>query len=422
MQEQAAQLRAQQDKLTALSRRVLRHKEHDFSRSDHPASQLSPPPSHKASSSAPIRDEIPSKQHEHVNAGQALRNSSSSSHSGFTVRRSSRSANATVQVAPDQGRPNSTGLRDNDLVHSCHADMNERVSNDHFHIRTAAEMHAEDVCKPRAHRSMQMRYPEDESDVAATATVASSANQHLKTFTAVPSYFAQAADVSQGVSQARADGAGTHTSRTAEEFNRRFSTHQAHQRASHARADYPVYEYQHNRPDASPQPAEPPLYGGCHPLSNKAVQSFPTPTPASVPAQAEIPAASGSFPQHSSQQTPYEQPLSSTAVPLSDAVPQMHQPRSDVQSAVSELLQTLAETRQRHAAAVQSMREHGTAYYQASYQPTYHPTYQPPRSFTGAFMFSPQESFGFQKECQSCSSQPAGFDLTLSHRGIAHII
>jgi hypothetical protein len=167
---------------------------------------------HKESSSAPMSEEPTSRKHEHASAGHALGNSLCSPLSGFTVRHSSCGATATVQVAPDQGRSNSTGLHDNVPIHSCSGDINEgEVVGHHVHIKTAADMHAKDVCKPRAHSSTHMQYHENKSRVAAAATVANSATHHMNSFAAVPSYLASAAGDSRGVSQGHVDGAQAHS-------------------------------------------------------------------------------------------------------------------------------------------------------------------------------------------------------------------
>ena len=363
LQEQAAQLRAQQDKLTALSRRVLKHKGQAPSHPS-PSSHLSPPPVHH---NLPERAAHASQVHPRGGAVHALRSSASSSHGEFTVRRSSRSALASGQPgapseAPSEAATSRPASRSSGgmaalpvqeiRMHGHHAREQEADSQISESAHQAFGCH-EVACGPHGgHVQTQPLHRMNESQNGQGTAEAAAAFQVRHTSSAP--HASNPDPMRRNVESAARDVHATHQNAPPAPFPHPRDT--AEQAPSHdAFAHAPQATFPHT---AQPMHATYPVEGSsAYAHSTYAhQQQFLPPRPAGMPPAATGPSMSQLC--HPVPDTHLTGGVGGSGMFPGPPQPQFQAPQTDVQSAVSELLQTLSETRQRHAAAVQSMHGH----------------------------------------------------------------
>lgn len=362
MQEQAAQLRVQQDKLTTLSQRVLAHKGDSPSRPPS-SSHVSPAPPPEREHAQPA---LPSSSQQHER--DVLRSSAASlpSSSVFTVRSSSR------------------GVRDSRAT----ASESLRAS----HVGQTTE-HAHDMQHPvdaAAYSMAALRFAENHN----TKTRQRHPQNHLSVPSSQPGA-SQYASGSMGASggfyvrnmsssHASLPGAA-HPASVASPYV--MHTDHAHMLGNPASGAQPSGDFTcsqklsaanlHAAPQAQPmhsndvQASGHPgasSYQGYSSAPKQPVNSHYTHTTHRTgPASYTTDAAKGSESNHyngasgTSPVAPWPQslqpaePVWQPGARTTAAAPPLLSKASDVQSAVSELLQTLSETRQRHAAAVQTI-------------------------------------------------------------------
>lgn len=389
MQEQASLLRAQQDKLTALSRRVLKHKGQPPPKPS-PTSHLSPPPLHGAFPGDTRHRSHHVTNDEPTHDIHTLRNSASSSHGGFTVRRSSRSANestnhsATAAVASDvhqihaPGRSNGARAAAPDRMSDMHV-RHEQVTAIVGHSRSCGTSgpHAVDAGQSQPENHMH----------GAQRTAASDGTGgypppgfHVRDNSSAPRH----------APPEHQRGPSYHLGGTIPAVNLPHDPGSRDLHAEHARAHAKlsaasVHSSHPGHPTQGPTSnsgvAPPHLTHGVH-------SSYPMHAAPSAPSGRLYPSGAYTHPHQQSASSllagippSIQEPSSGLmhpslqSAPLPGgcaasgrfshpAAPQPQPPQTNVQSAVSELLQTLSETRQRHAAAVQSMHGHSIANFQ----------------------------------------------------------